>query len=132
MSGRSKYVIRSQDVETYSPANHTGTRNRRLIGPRINGAKHLEIALGEIEQGAGSRSHAHPDLEQASYVLEGEARVQVGDETHHVKAGDLLYFPAGVFHDIEVTSPSIRLLVIYGPPYDERPEQVILRPATSS
>lgn len=131
MSRRSKYVIRPEEVDAYSPANHTGTRNRRLIGPRVNGARHLEIVLGEIEGDAGARAHAHPDLEQAAYILEGEASVQIDDETHEVKAGDLLYFPAGVFHDIKVTSPTIRLLVIYGPPYDERPEQVILKPTSS-
>ena len=50
MSQRSKYVIRPDEIEPYSPANHTGTRNRRLIGPRVNGARHLEIVLGEIER----------------------------------------------------------------------------------
>jgi len=127
MSQRSKYVIRPDDIEAYSPANHTGTRNKRLVGPRVNGSRHLEIVLGEIERNEGALAHAHPDLEQAVYVLEGEAVVEIDDEPHAVKAGDLLYFPAKVFHNIKVTSPRIRMLVIYGPPYDERPEQVMLK-----
>lgn len=127
MSERSKYVIRPDEVEAYSPANHTGTRNKRLVGPRVNGAKHLEIVLGEIERNEGALAHAHPDLEQAVYVLEGEALVEIDDESHTVKTGDLLYFPAKVFHNIKVTSPVVRLLVIYAPPYDERPEQVVLK-----
>lgn len=127
MSQQSKYVIRPDDIEPYSPANHTGTRNKRLIGPRVNGSRHLEIVLGEIERNEGALAHAHPDLEQAVYVLEGEALVEIDDEPHQVKAGDLLYFPAKVFHNIKVTSPVIRLLVIYGPPYDERPEQVVMK-----
>ena len=60
-------------------------------------------------------------------MLDGEAVVQVDDEVHEVRSGDMLYFPAGIFHDIKVTSPVIKMLVIYGPPYDERPEQVILK-----
>ncbi len=127
MSERSKYVIRPDEVRAYSPANHTGTRNKRLVGPRVNGAKHLEIVLGEIERNEGALAHAHPDLEQAVYVLEGEALVEIDDESHTVKTGDLLYFPAKVFHNIKVTSPLVRLLVIYAPPYDERPEQVVLK-----
>ncbi len=54
MSQRSKYIIRSEEIEAYSPANHTGTRNKRLIGPRVNGARHLEIVLGEIERNEGA------------------------------------------------------------------------------
>ncbi len=127
MSKRSRYVVRPHEVEAYSPANHTGTQNRRLIGPRVNGAKHLEVVLGEIERGGNAHAHAHPDLDQAVYVLDGEAVVQVDDEVHEVRSGDMLYFPAGIFHDIKVTSPVIKMLVIYGPPYDERPEQVILK-----
>ena len=69
----SPYVIRPSEMPSYSPANHTGTRNYRLVGPKVNGAKYMEIALGDIERHAGSPPHAHPDLEQAVYVLEGEA-----------------------------------------------------------
>jgi quercetin dioxygenase-like cupin family protein len=127
MTAHAKYVIRPEEVEAYSPANHTGTRNRRLVGPRVNGARHLEIVLGEIERNEGAVAHAHPDLEQAAYVLEGEALVEIDGEPHTVRTGDLMYFPAKVFHSIKVISPTIRLLVIYGPPYDERPEQVILK-----
>jgi len=125
MSQRSKYVIRPDEIEAYSPANHTGTRNKRLIGPRVNGARHLEIVLGEIDRNEGAVAHMHPDLEQAVYVLEGEAVVRIDDVPTEIRAGDLVYFPAKVFHDIKVTSPVIRMLVIYGPPYDEQPHQVV-------
>ena len=35
-----KYLVRPQDLKPYSPANHTGTKNLRLIGPETVGAKH--------------------------------------------------------------------------------------------
>ena len=28
-----KYVLRPEDVPSYSPANHEGTKNYRLVGP---------------------------------------------------------------------------------------------------
>ena len=34
----SKYVLRPDDMESYSPANHTGTKNTRLVSAAINGA----------------------------------------------------------------------------------------------
>jgi len=125
VNAKSPYIIRASEMVPYSPANHTGTKNYRLVGPHVNGAKHLEIVLGDIERNEGSLAHAHPDLEQAVYVLEGEAIAGIDGVDHHVRAGDMMYFPARVFHSIKVLTERIKLLVIYSPPYDEDPTKVI-------
>jgi quercetin dioxygenase-like cupin family protein len=122
-----KYVLRPEDVPSYRPANHSGTKNHRLVAPGVNGAQYMEIIYGDIERHAGAVAHAHPDLEQATYVIEGEASVEVDGVKHKVSAGDLLFFPAKVFHDIQVISERIKLLVIYAPPYGEDPAKVIKR-----
>ena len=121
------FVIRPEDVTPYSPANHAGTRNYRMVAPGVNGAQFMEIILGDIERHAGAVAHAHPDMEQAVYVIEGEARAQIDGIDHHVKAGDLMFFPVGVFHDLHVITERIKLLVIYSPPYGESKDKVILR-----
>ena len=128
----SKYVLRPGDVRSYSPANHEGTKNYRLVAPGVNGAQYMEIIYGDIQRRAGAVAHAHPAMEQATYVIEGEATVNIDGEQNHVQAGDLLFFPAGVFHDIQVISERIKLLVIYAPPYGEDPSKVIKRPETAS
>ena len=125
MTAKSSYIIRASEKVPYSPANHTGTKNYRLVGPQVNGAKHMEIVLGDIERNEGSPAHAHPDLEQAVYILEGEAIAGIDGVDHHVRAGDLMFFPARVFHSIKVLTERIKLLVIYSPPYDEDPAKVI-------
>ena len=125
MPAKSPYVIRASETEPYSPANHTGTRNYRLVGPNVNGAKYMEIILGDIERNEGSPAHAHPDLEQAVYVLDGEAIAGIDGVDHHVRPGDLLFFPAKVFHSIKVLTERIKLLVIYSPPYGEDPDKLI-------
>lgn len=125
MTVKSSYIIRASEQEPYSPANHTGTKNYRLVGPQVNGAKYMEIVLGDIERNEGSPAHAHPDLEQAVYILEGEAIAGIDGVDHHVRAGDLMFFPARVFHSIKVLTERIKLLVIYSPPYDEDPAKVI-------
>jgi quercetin dioxygenase-like cupin family protein len=121
MTTKSPYVIHPYDQPFYSPAHHTGTRNYRLVGPPTNGSKYLEIALGDIERHEGSPAHAHPDLEQAVYIIEGEATVTIDGIVEEVKTGDLLFFPPHVFHDIKVKSERIKLLVIYSPPFLEAP-----------
>ena len=124
MTEKSPYIIRAGEQPSYSPANHTGTKNYRLVGPH-NGAKYMEIALGDIERHAGSPAHAHPDLEQAVYILEGEAIAGIDGVDHHVRTGDMMFFPPRVFHDIKVLTPRIKLLVIYSPPYGEDPAKVM-------
>jgi len=120
-----KYVVRKNELSWYSPANHTGTRNARLVSEALNGARFMEVVLGEVERGAGVSTHAHPGVEQAQYFLEGEAEVVIEGETHHVKAGDMCFFPADVFHSVRVTSERMKVLIIYSPPYAESPEKVV-------
>jgi quercetin dioxygenase-like cupin family protein len=128
MTEKSPYIIHPYEQESYSPANHTGTKNYRLVGPKINGAKYMEIALGDIERHEGSPPHAHPDLEQAVYIIEGEAMAGIDGVDHHVRAGDMMFFPANVFHSIKVLTERIKMLVIYSPPYGEDPAKVIHMP----
>jgi quercetin dioxygenase-like cupin family protein len=98
----------------------------------VNGAKYMEIALGDIERHEGSPAHAHPDLEQAVYIIEGEAIAGIDGVDHHVRAGEMMYFPANVFHSIKVLTERIKMLVIYSPPYGEDPSKVIHEPKAAA
>jgi quercetin dioxygenase-like cupin family protein len=118
----SKYHIRQSEVKPYSPANHHGTNNFRLIGPETVGAKQLEVLVGEVEKGKGALPHAHPGIEQACYMLDGTAHVEVGGEKFEMAKGDMCFFPADEPHLLTVTSEMGRVLVIYAPPYLEKPE----------
>ena len=118
---RSRYRVRPQDVEPYSPANHVGTKNYRLIGRETVGAKQLEVLIGEIERGRGALPHAHPGIEQVCYLLEGAAHVEVGGETFDLAPGEACFFPAGAPHVFTATSERAKVMVIYAPPYEEDP-----------
>ncbi len=118
----SKYCVRQADVIPYSPANHEGTKNFRLIGPETVGAKQLEVLVGEVEKGKGALPHAHPGIEQACYLLNGTAHVEVGGESFEMEPGDACFFPADEMHLLTVTSDKARILVIYTPQYLENPK----------
>ena len=117
----SAYVVRQDAVKPYSPLNHEQTVNRRLIGRENVGARQLEIVLGVVGRGGGALKHSHPGIEQACYVLEGRARVEVGDDyVDEVGPGDTVFFPAGVPHVVTTLSDEpVKVLVIYAPPYAE-------------
>src|SRR5438270_136376 len=77
-------------------------------------------------QNEGAAPHAHPEMEQVCYVLEGTAVAEVAGERCELKAGDSCYFPAGAMHKFTATSDRpVKVLVIYSPPYGESPERVV-------
>ena len=119
-----KYLVRQSDVTPYSPANHTGTKNFRLIGPETVGAKQVEMLIGELERGKGALPHAHPGIEQVCYLLEGEAHVEVKGahfaEQFEMKPGEACFFPADTVHLFIATSARAKVMVIYAPPYLEK------------
>jgi quercetin dioxygenase-like cupin family protein len=120
----SRFFVKANEVTAYSPANHTGTRNRRLIGPETVGAQQLEVILGVVEKGKGAQPHSHPGLEQVCYVLEGRARVEVSGETMELGPGDCCFFPPDAPHVFTVISEApAKVLVIYAPPYHESPDK---------
>jgi quercetin dioxygenase-like cupin family protein len=123
----SPHVVYPDQVVPYQPANHTGTSNRRIIGRDTVGARHLEVLIGTISKGHGAQRHAHPPLEQASYLLRGTGVSEVYGQERHLSAGDWGFSPKGVFHSFTVTSEEpAQVLVVYAPPYQENPRAVVV------
>lgn len=121
MSGKYNYLVREAEVKTYSPANHSGTLNRRLIGRETVGAQQLEMVLGTIVKGEGAHPHHHDGIEQVCYVLAGEATAEVDGQFMRLGPGDTCFFPAGKEHVFTAVSDEpVRVLVIYAPPYAEK------------
>lgn len=120
------WFVKEAEIPGYSPANHTGTVNRRLISHESVGAEHVEVLLGTIEKGQGALPHAHPGIEQVCYLLSGSARAEMNGEAVDMVAGDCCFFPPDLPHVFTVTSDTpARVLVIYSPPYEESPARVV-------
>ena len=124
---KKRYCVKESEVKAYSPANHAETVNRRLIGPETVGAKHLEVLVGTVGAiGSGALAHMHPGIEQVCYMLEGRARVEVDGQTFEIGPGECCFFPADMPHVFtRVSEETLRVLVIYSPPYVESKEKGI-------
>ena len=121
-----RYFVRADEVPAYSPRNHSGTVNRRLIGRDTVGATRLEVLRGTLQPGHGAAPHAHPGIEQVCYVLSGRALAEVDGERRELAAGDCCFFPADVPHLFTAIGDApVELLVVYAPPYEEHPDRVI-------
>ena len=49
----------------------------------------------------GSMPNHINKIQHQQYVLDGEAKVVVGEKTYHAKKGDFIYIPAGISHSYE-------------------------------
>ena len=124
-----RYFVSENEVTPYSPANHEGTVNRRLIGPETVGAKNIELLLGVVSsQGGGALTHLHPGIEQVCYILTGRARAEVDGQVRELGPGDACYFPADMFHTFtKVSEEPVRVLVMYSPPYGEDKSKAVAK-----
>jgi mannose-6-phosphate isomerase-like protein (cupin superfamily) len=124
-----RYIVRPEDVPTYSPPLHAGTVNCRLVGRDVNGSQAVEVVLGVVQPGGLAERHTH-EVEQAMYILEGRALVEVNGEAQECGPGTACFFPPGVTHRVESLGPGpLRALVIYAPPLERSTAAQPFRPA---
>jgi quercetin dioxygenase-like cupin family protein len=69
-----------------------------------------------LKPGQSQKPHSHPGADKIYYVIEGEARIQVGDEEQVAVAGRIVLAPAEVIHGVRNTSSQpLSLLVFMAP-----------------
>ncbi len=66
-----------------------------LISPEE--APHFAMRRFTMKPGGGMPKHTNK-VEHEQYVLQGRARIAIGEEEYEVKAGDVVFIPAGVPH----------------------------------
>ena len=119
--GRHPALIEHIDnVDAVSPPGHTGTVNRRLVGPDF--CDGFEMILGSIAPGGEASRHRHEREHQALYVLEGAAVVALGDDDPVLcRPGTVIRIPPGLDHRIVCASDTpLKLIVLYSPPLAAR------------
>ncbi|MCD6325890.1 cupin domain-containing protein, partial [Candidatus Bathyarchaeota archaeon] len=50
--------------------------------------------------GTKNELHSHDDIETVYYIVQGEGKVTIGDETEHVKKGEVLFTPLKTKHQV--------------------------------
>lgn len=70
------------------------------------------ISITELEPDAETNRHEHP-WEQTVFVLDGQVRYEVEDETIMLAAGDIFFLPPGVEHDLEPVDGPCTLLSVW-------------------
>ncbi len=69
----------------------------------------------ELTKGKMTPLHAHPEVEETIFVLEGDILLNIDGTEHAVGGGGLSFVPRGVPHAFTVLSESARLLTMQSP-----------------
>ena len=91
-------VKHAKDVE----ANNVAAGKDTTIQVLISSQEGPNFALRKfsMQKGGGMPRHMNT-VEHEQYVLRGQATITIGDETHQVKTGDVVFIPEGAIHSYQ-------------------------------
>jgi mannose-6-phosphate isomerase-like protein (cupin superfamily) len=72
-----------------------------------------------LEPGGGQVPWHNQDQEEIYFVLEGTGEMCLGEERQVLRAGEMVFIPSGVFHQLtNIGAEPLRMLYCYGPAGD--------------
>lgn len=85
----------------------------KLTGEQTGGA----LSIVEITEAPGAEAplHVHVRDDETFWILDGDVRLEVGDTTTELRAGDVAFGPRGVPHRYTVGDAGCRMLFIMTP-----------------
>jgi mannose-6-phosphate isomerase-like protein (cupin superfamily) len=76
-------------------------------------SKNLNLGIVEFDRNTKSSPHIH-GVEEALFVLSGEAKMTLGNDTLDIEKDDFIYIPANTEHSFITSVKKIRILFIFG------------------
>jgi quercetin dioxygenase-like cupin family protein len=97
---RKMTVKHSHDVEAKNVTAGKDTTIQVLISSQEG--PNFALRKFSMQKGGGMPRHTNT-VEHEQYVLCGEATITIGEDTHHVKTGDVVFIPKGAVHSYQNT-----------------------------
>lgn len=96
---RGVYHLRTADIQPVVPGGtHKNMTSRQCIRPERVDTERLVLDISTYGPGGGNSPLAHPDAEQAYYVLAGTMRAYVADRQYDAQPGDIVFIPRNAVH----------------------------------
>lgn len=86
---------------------------RELITAQLNGSPDLYVSVFRMDPGQYHPLHAHPNVGELYFVLEGRCELRIGDRCEWVEAGTAAYMPKGTPHSVRTAEDGVRILVTF-------------------
>jgi quercetin dioxygenase-like cupin family protein len=114
-----RIVIDQLDVVPSEPINHSAGHEhdqgsvQRVISMAVNGSPDLLATVFSMTPNQYHPLHAHPDLGELYFILEGACEVRVGPRTEWVTAQTAIYVPKGTPHSLRTRDQSVKFLLVF-------------------
>ena len=92
------HIMKKEKAEVYDTGH--GEIIYKLAEPGVSDLTQHSIVLVEIAPLHASRMHYHPQVEETYYILAGNAKIMIDDETATLHPGELVAIPPGKKHKI--------------------------------
>ena len=110
-------VVNIAEVEAFTTKD--GSEIRELLAHRNSCIRKQSLAEARLPPGGSTAPHHHPETEEIYYILEGEGRMQIGDDVRNVSVGDAIAIPPGEIHTITNTGQVVlKFLCCCAPGYE--------------
>jgi mannose-6-phosphate isomerase-like protein (cupin superfamily) len=98
---------------------HARFREDRPARVALTATARVQLDLYCLEPGQAQAIHTHADQDKVYLVLEGRARVTVGDREEWVESGEVVVAPAGTSHGLANPGPErlLALGIVSPPPH---------------
>lgn len=83
----------------------------QVVSKTISQNSALSMTLFAFDQGEGLSTHKTPG-DALVTILDGEASIEIGDETFHLTTGKSIVMPAQIPHALQAHKPFKMLLVV--------------------
>ncbi|MBN1553699.1 MAG: cupin domain-containing protein [Phycisphaerae bacterium] len=95
-------------------------RTRNLVGgPAPISASAFSIGHVTLEPNGGQVPWHNQEQEEVYYLLKGQTEMCLGEERQILHAGQMVYIPSGVFHQLtNVGDEPAEMVYVYGPAGD--------------
>lgn len=80
------------------------------IGKRI-------LSMTILHKGKETSGHSHEDAEELYLFINGEGKIQIGNENKNVKKGNIIFIPKGDFHKVFNLGDNDLIFIAFFPKY---------------
>ena len=95
-----------------------GSELRPLVDRTTSDVSQCSLAEETLPEGRSVARHHHEVLEEIYFIVSGNGQMRVGNEERSVRAGDAIYIPKLMSHELTNTgSEPMRIILVCGPAY---------------
>ena len=116
--------INIKDVEPFITVD--SSEIREILAHRNSPIKNQSLAEARIKPGKSTMRHHHKKTEEVYYIMQGTARMELGDKKFDVEPGDAIAILPGTPHKISNTGKEDLVLLCCCAPAYEHSDTVLL------